>query len=192
MAEEDYPWYDYTVCGKTLEQGDIIENCKIIIPSDEAYESLLNDTVTDSISEFVEHHCIILSQSCDLQNEKIESVIVCPILSLKELITNGGNGDFYRSKSAREQLRQGNQPAYHLLNKVAIGSENEDYYCVSFRTIYSVPKSYLIALVGYKKRIRLLPPYREHLSQSFARYFMRVGLPSGIPSDEMKHYNYTT
>jgi hypothetical protein len=27
-----------------------------------------------------------------------------------------------------------------------------------------------------------MPPYREHLSQAFARYFMRVGLPSDIPS----------
>jgi hypothetical protein len=24
-------------------------------------------------------------------------------------------------------------------------------------------------------------PYREHLAQSFARYFMRVGLPVNIP-----------
>jgi hypothetical protein len=31
-------------------------------------------------------------------------------------------------------------------------------------------------------RLRLLPPYREHLSQSFARFFMRVGLPVDIPS----------
>jgi hypothetical protein len=30
-------------------------------------------------------------------------------------------------------------------------------------------------------RLRLLPPYREHLSQAFARYFMRVGLPQDIP-----------
>jgi len=29
-------------------------------------------------------------------------------------------------------------------------------------------------------RLRLLPPYREHLSQAFARYFMRVGLPQDI------------
>jgi hypothetical protein len=27
----------------------------------------------------------------------------------------------------------------------------------------------------------LLPPYREHLSQAFARFFMRVGLPVDIP-----------
>ena len=31
-------------------------------------------------------------------------------------------------------------------------------------------------------RIRLLPPYRELLSQAFARFFMRVGLPVDIPS----------
>jgi hypothetical protein len=30
-------------------------------------------------------------------------------------------------------------------------------------------------------RLRLLPPYREHLSQAFARLFMRVGLPADIP-----------
>jgi hypothetical protein len=31
------------------------------------------------------------------------------------------------------------------------------------------------------RRLRLLPPYREHLSQAFARFFMRVGLPVDIP-----------
>ncbi len=29
--------------------------------------------------------------------------------------------------------------------------------------------------------LRLLPPYREHLSQAFARYCMRGGLPQDIP-----------
>ncbi len=31
-------------------------------------------------------------------------------------------------------------------------------------------------------RLRLLPPYREHLAQGFARFFMRVGLPVDIPA----------
>ena len=30
-------------------------------------------------------------------------------------------------------------------------------------------------------RLRLNPPYREHLAQAFARFFMRVGLPVDIP-----------
>jgi hypothetical protein len=29
-------------------------------------------------------------------------------------------------------------------------------------------------------RPQLLPPYREHLSQAFARFFMRVGLPTPV------------
>jgi hypothetical protein len=33
-----------------------------------------------------------------------------------------------------------------------------------------------------KLHLRLLPPYRKHLSQSFARFIMRVGLPIDIPS----------
>jgi len=30
------------------------------------------------------------------------------------------------------------------------------------------------------KRLRLCPPYREHLAQAFARFFMRVGLPQDV------------
>jgi len=60
---------------------------------------------------------------------------------------------------------------------------------VDFHRIYTVPKAYLkqIAL-NNKFRIRLLPPYREHLSQAFARYFMRVGLPVDIDREEIKKY----
>jgi hypothetical protein len=37
----------------------------------------------------------------------------------------------------------------------------------------------LEAILKARNQVRpqLLPPYREHLSQSFARFFMRVGLP---------------
>jgi len=53
---------------------------------------------------------------------------------------------------------------------------------VDFRAVYSLPHTYLrlIATEG-GDRVRLMPPYREHLSQAFARFFMRVGLPVNIP-----------
>jgi hypothetical protein len=35
-------------------------------------------------------------------------------------------------------------------------------------------------------RLRLCPPYREHLAQAFARFFMRVGLPSDIPEERIR------
>jgi hypothetical protein len=47
-------------------------------------------------------------------------------------------------------------------------------------------------LVGTRRRsnrlsgLRLCPPYREHLAQAFARFFMRVGLPIPIPPAKLK------
>jgi len=51
---------------------------------------------------------------------------------------------------------------------------------VDFRRTWSLPLEYLQQR-AHKLHLRLLPPYREHLSQGFARYFMRVGLPVDIP-----------
>jgi len=62
------------------------------------------------------------------------------------------------------------------------GFETEDYLIVDFHNVYSIHYDLLINIVQKQtKRIRLLPPYREHLSQAFARFFMRIGLPVDIP-----------
>jgi hypothetical protein len=78
-------------------------------------------------------------------------------------------------------LRRGNVPGYHLLNKCEIDGFKTDYLVVDFRTVYSVPFDFILNLAMKRgRRLRLLPPYREHLSQAFARFFMRVGLPVDI------------
>ncbi|MHB1424077.1 MAG: hypothetical protein ACYC3I_12945 [Gemmataceae bacterium] len=49
---------------------------------------------------------------------------------------------------------------------------------VDFHRLFTLPKMFVsrfAANVG--PRLRLRSPYREHLAQAFARYFMRVGLP---------------
>ena len=62
------------------------------------------------------------------------------------------------------------------------GFRNDDYLVVDFRSVFSVPINYLSAKAkSQEKRLRLKPPFREHLSQAFARFFMRVGLPADIP-----------
>lgn len=182
-TESDYEWYK-TINDGTLEQGDIVEGCKVIMPSKDHYNALLGDEETELPLSYQELNCAVLSQSCDLENDKIDFVILCPLISLSDLIKNV---EYYKSSDAREQLRQGNQPSYHLLNKVKINGK-EDFYCVTFHHIFSVPKEYLKALVDGKDRIRMLSPYKENLAQSFARYFMRVGLPLNIDKDEIKKY----
>jgi hypothetical protein len=55
---------------------------------------------------------------------------------------------------------------------------------VDFKNVYGIHFDFLLDLIRQPSpRIRLLPPYREHLSQAFARYFMRVGLPLDIDTE---------
>ena len=58
---------------------------------------------------------------------------------------------------------------------------NTQSMVVDFGHIVSLPIDYLedhAAAIG--DRWRLESPFLEHYSQAFARFFMRVGLPSGI------------
>ena len=53
---------------------------------------------------------------------------------------------------------------------------------VNFEQVYSLPRGILEAAASKAKpRLRLLPPYREHVSLAFGRYFTRVGLFQDIP-----------
>jgi len=183
----NYKWYDDVPPNSTIEQGDIVENCKILVPNELHYQAILKNEENKVPLDIIEINSIVLSQSCDIQNEKIDSVIVCPIWSLTKFIEKGG---WFNSSIAREDLRQGKFPEYHLLQKFEGEELPNDFYFVDFHRIYSVPKKFIAAIIKDKSHKRLLPPYREHLSQSFARYFMRVGLPVDIPKDEIKNYSY--
>ncbi len=183
---ENYEWYTQVDPEESLEQGDILRSCQIIIPNKSHYDALVNNHQAVDEMEILTINAIVLSQSCDIVNVKIDSIIVCPIWPHKSLLDQDS---YYRSSAGKEDLRQGKSPSYHLLNKFPLEKgQNDDYYFVNFHNIYSVPKNYISYLVGSAPRTRLLPPYREHLSQSFARYFMRVGLPTDIPRDEIKNY----
>ncbi len=170
-----YPWYDKKISKeKPLEQGDFILKCQIVEPNTEAYAE--NQALTANVAEY---DVIVMSQSCDLIEEKIELALVCPFYMMGELEKLYSD---YKSDRMKEKLRQGNIIGYHLLNKCEVNGK-EDFIVVDFKSVYALPLILLkkIAL-GRGNRIRLLPPYREHLSQAFARFFMRVGLPVDIPA----------
>ncbi|MDR1289659.1 MAG: hypothetical protein LBK06_00510 [Planctomycetaceae bacterium] len=180
----EYPWYDDVNDSVLLEQGDIIEECFVLVPSAEHYQDIISGQNTGNNElPIQEINGIVMSQSCDIVQSKIDSIILCSIWSLEYLIKNKSH---FKSSKATEELRQGKYPAYHLLNIFETDTMPRDFYFVDFHSIYSVPKTFLEATLSGKTRKRLLPPYREHLSQSFARYFMRVGLPIDIEKEKIK------
>lgn len=65
---------------------------------------------------------------------------------------------------------------------VVVMTQACDHRIVDFHGVYTAPREFLESWNRRRAqpRLRLLSPYREHLSQAFARFFMRVGLPVAI------------
>lgn len=172
----EYPWYQDIEDSNDLQQGDFIPQCPIMVPP----LTIKEEDVLDVEIQLIDS--IVLSQSCDLVNNNIEIVLVCPYFTLKTFIDSLPSYQINTKKAVArtiDNLRKGFLPGYHLLNKDR--ALFNDYLVVDFRNVYGIQIAALREICNsMKKRTRLLPPYREHLSQSFARYFMRVGLPQDI------------
>lgn len=163
-----------TTQGHELAQGDLLPNCLMpVVPNDFA---LTNQPVTIPVRQ---GDLIVLSQSCDLVNQKAGLVALCPFHSLSEF--EAINPQFGK-KGAWEEVRKGRREGLQLLASPTNPTNSRECFVVNFREIYSLPIGYLqqhAAALG--PRWRLQSPFLEHFSQAFARFFMRVGLPSAIP-----------
>lgn len=163
----DYPWYGLGE-GEELQQGDLVDSC----PFDRVEEPGEADRKNFNVA--------VLSHSCDLAQDKLERIQVCPFWELERLAKEV---EYFRNKRGREELRRGNLPGYHLLNRCTLTEKPTDFLVVDFRMQFAVNLVMLKRLVSSQKpRLRLLPPYREHLAQALARFYMRVGLPVDIPA----------
>jgi hypothetical protein len=171
----DYPWYE-AVEGEQVDQGDCFFALPIIRPVYDARALDEPPEEHDLETNISYLNCIVMTQACDLAYDKVDEVTLCPFQALEGFQAANPT---YNNKGAVQRIQRGREPALHLLNEwddppMALS-------VVSFREIYSVPYDFVRAFAARAgRRLRLLPPYREHLSQAFARYFMRVGLPQEI------------
>lgn len=174
MNTDSTDWWD-TIEGDNLSQGDLLERCPIprfyTPPSPDAEE--VHDV------EVQEFDCIIMTQSCDLANDKARLVALCPVYSVIEF--ENVNPE-YKNRNKWENVRKGRVEGLHLLAPKADPFDTIQCLVVDFREIYSLPVEHLRQLAASAEiRRRLRSPFLEHFSQAFARFFMRVGLPSAIP-----------
>lgn len=173
----DFDWYE-VVDGTDVQQGDFLPWCPVVVPPPDV--QFVPGERPDSITvDIALYNVIIMTQSCDLAAAKIELVLLCPHWPVSVFAEQHPS---FRDDNSKEQVRRGNVAGYHMLAECSIPGLEHDVQIVDFRTVYSMPFSYIMGLVSrMPQRLRLLPPYREHLSQAFARFFMRVGLPEDIP-----------
>jgi hypothetical protein len=168
------PFWEVT-SGATLAQGDLLSDCLVplIAPGFGADEGRAEILVAEG------NRLIVVTQSCDLENKKARFVATCPIHTLSEF--EEANPAF-RRKGQWEQVRKGRVEGLHLLASPERPEQSREALVVDFGHIISLPLDYLESHAGsLGDRWRLRSPYLEHYSQAFARFFMRVGLPSAIP-----------
>lgn len=176
-------WYEIAQ-GEALAQGDFFFNFPLVKPPKNT-EFSAGGTAQPSPTKIERYNIVVLTQSCDLENNKTGQVLVCPFMPLEQaatLTSREVREDPIRLEKFHEQIRRGAQPAFHMLDRCSLPDFLAPVRIVDFRAV-SIVSSRFLERTAQKAgpRLRLKSPFREHLSQAFARYFMRVGLPSDIP-----------
>jgi hypothetical protein len=165
----------WSVCkGDELRQGDVLENCAIaIVPNAFSQESNEDEVLIET------RRLIVVTQSCDLANGKAPYVALCPIHRLKEMEQAD---EKFTERGRWEEVRRCRVEGLYMLPSLTPDETNRNELVADFRMIVSLPMGYLKGhAISIGERPRLESPFVEHFSQSFARFFMRVGLPSQIP-----------
>jgi hypothetical protein len=164
-----------TTSGTALAQGDFLRDC--LVPS---FKPDFRKGLPDEEITVAPGNLIIVTQSCDLENAKVQYVALCPIHTLTEFESINPH---YRAKGRWEEVRKGRVEGLHMLACPERPDSNREALVVDFRQIISLPFAYLSEHANsLGQRWRLQSPFLEHFSQAFARFFMRVGLPSSIPA----------
>jgi hypothetical protein len=185
------PWYEIVDADQRLTQGDLLFDCPVLswMPNNSTGQPTtppLEDRAT-LLSEDV----IVMTQACDLEQHKVHDVVLCRHMPLTAFRKN----DWDRWMSERGQMPS--EKAWRrFCDDIAAGYvwnlsfldrfEHPDLAAevrvVNFHKVFTMPRDFLESLlqVRQRKRLRLRSPYREHLSQAFARFFMRVGLPQPV------------
>jgi|SRR5271157_5125443 len=160
--------------GTGLAQGDLLSDCLVPMLTAEP-EPLAVEPAEQTLKRA---RLIVVTQSCDLENQRVEFVALCPIHTLEEF--EAPNPEFAK-KGQWENVRKGRIEGLHLLASAEQPDNNRASLVVDFGHIVSIPFPYLAKHANsLGQRWRLDSPYLEHFSQAFARFFMRVGLPAAI------------
>jgi len=174
MSEAD--WYEVTQ-GSALLQGDIMFHCPVFLTARELQWPLAVDAEVGVRVQVFD--LVVMTQGCDLENDKLKDILLAQVVAWPDAVRDevGRGNEAVKGDKFRKLLVDGSIPGLSLLHRRE-ELPRLPWSVVDFRHLFTLPKAFtgpFAASCG--PRLRLRSPYREHLAQAFARYFMRVGLP---------------
>ncbi len=78
MNPDDWPWYEVVEDG-TLDQGDIIPECLVL-------HAVEGEATGTAVADLRPVTALIVTQTCDLAQSKVESVVVCAVWSVAQAV----------------------------------------------------------------------------------------------------------
>lgn len=159
--------YDAPEPEDPLDQGDLIDGCLVVWVAE--FDPALPG---GSRIERDTHRVVLLTQTCDLVNQKAESGTVASVFPAQTVIDRG----ILKPADVKGPLRAGRVWGLYFLPADAALGLGE--MIVDLRRLHTVRLDLLRGLCragGRRGRVRT--PYREHLAKHFADTFSRIGLP---------------
>lgn len=158
-------WYEG--CTGELEQGDIILGFAGLLPDldEHSMPSLVRATI----------NVVVLTQSCDIPKPAQKTILLAQVLDHADAAEKWSH---YSSSKYKDALAHGTSICDVLLPPTPDGAL--DFSLVLFRNLLVLPKTYVMRERSRCRTIRLSSPYKEYLAQSYARFMMRVGLPTPL------------
>jgi len=158
---------------EAVDQGDVIDGCPILQVT--GFDS---DNVDPLEIGYSGNRVIVLTQTCDLANEKTTVVVVGHILTALNLVDQ----HVLKASDVRGAIRAGRVfGLYYLPKSAELGLPEA---IVDLRQLHTVRLDLLLALCRKGlRRARVQPLYREHLAKHFADTYSRIGLPDPYETD---------
>lgn len=183
-------WYQQVAAETTLTQGDFIADCPTLIWRTGPLEAGIEDSLENRV-EGVLCNLVVMTQACDLSESKVQIVTLCEHFSIEEYQKSWKSSEIERGQTPSNrawdkhwgEIESGKVWHKSMLN--ADADMNLSIRIVDFYHVVTLPREFIEKHLNSNgsERIRLLAPYREYLSQAFARFYMRVGLPTPINKD---------
>lgn len=169
-----------------ISQGDVFRDVECI-------EHVVEKHGVIEVSKIVFPMVIVLTQDCDLeqdannreketQNTKLLSVLVAPLYNAEHVFQGSHLTDLglkmeaiSKAKTPGKTLMQNERPRYHYIDfpidipLVAAVADFKHYFSVHVAYLEQVRKTNFVC--------RLSALFREDVSQRFAAYLARIGLP---------------
>ncbi len=156
-----------------IDQGDIIDGCPIVQIVDYSLENLTSPKVACS-----RHPVVVLTQSCDLANQKTQRVTVAVVHNAQFLVEQ----KVVQAVNVRGPIRGGRVFGWYFLPRAPEFSL--EVSIADLRQLFTIPLEVLRTLCNLRlRKARIQPLYREHLAKHFADTYSRIGLPAPYETD---------